>query len=77
VGLIADLDTEAREKILFLRWGLNPGRLVILSVVRHYTDVVPQLPYAFTSCVKNRDNFTFIFSKEFNRNCRKCKPFLS
>jgi hypothetical protein len=42
VGLIADLDTEARGKILFLCWGLIPGRLVILSAVRHYTDAVPQ-----------------------------------
>jgi hypothetical protein len=42
VGLRASLDTEDRGKILFLCRGSNPGRPVVHSVVRHYTEL-PQL----------------------------------
>jgi hypothetical protein len=37
VGPRAGLDTEVREKILCLCRGSNPDRLVVQSVVRHYT----------------------------------------
>jgi hypothetical protein len=38
VGPRAGLDTEARRKILYLCLGSNSGRLVVKSLVRHYTD---------------------------------------
>jgi hypothetical protein len=37
-GLRSGLDTEDRGKILCLCRGWNPGRPVVQSVVRHYTD---------------------------------------
>jgi hypothetical protein len=42
VNLRAGLDTEARRKTLCLFRGYNPGRLVIQSIVRHYTDWATQ-----------------------------------
>jgi hypothetical protein len=45
VGLRAGLDTEVRGKILCFCRGSNPNRLVIQSVVRHYTDWATPAPF--------------------------------
>jgi hypothetical protein len=45
VGLRADLDTEARRKIIYLCRGPNP---VVQSVVRHYSDWATPAPIIST-----------------------------
>jgi hypothetical protein len=53
MGLRAGPDTEAGRRILYLCRGSNPGRPVVQSVVRHYTELGTPAPDGDYKHVRN------------------------
>jgi hypothetical protein len=68
VGLRAGLDTEVGGKILCPCQGLNPDRLVVQSIVRHYTDRATPAPHKHHVLAK----FSMFINQLSYCNCQNC-----